>query len=164
MVAKINTHLLTDTLLVLVIKRAFSLLSLGRYLLPVTTWNRYQSTGSRGKILFYHYIKRCNYCQMQNVSSNHDSLGFCHDSLNLVSSEKVIQEKLNSLCTTFLQKSSDKSKVYFFQRNIGKKSVFSHGNFSLTVLDSGFFFPRTGVADPGEQRRDHVNLFLVLRA
>ena len=51
-VAKVITHLLTDTLPVLVIKRAFSLLSLGRYLLPVTTWNRYQSTGSRGKSLF----------------------------------------------------------------------------------------------------------------
>ena len=45
---------------------ANSLLPLGRYLLPVTTWNRYQSTGSSGKFfLFYHYIKKCNYCQIR---------------------------------------------------------------------------------------------------
>ena len=52
MVTKVITHLLTDTLLVLVIKSAFSLLPLGRYLLPVTTRNRYQSTGSSGKFFF----------------------------------------------------------------------------------------------------------------
>ena len=33
-------------------KSAFSLLPLGRYLLPVTTWHRYQSTGSSGKFYF----------------------------------------------------------------------------------------------------------------
>ena len=41
-----------DTLPVLVIQSVFSLLPLGRYLLPVTTQNRYQSTGSSGKLLF----------------------------------------------------------------------------------------------------------------
>ena len=46
------THLATDTLPVLVIKSAFSLLPLGRYLLPVTTQNRYQSTGSSRKFFF----------------------------------------------------------------------------------------------------------------
>ena len=48
MVTKVSTHLLTDTLPVLVLKSAFSLLPLGRYLLPVATQNRYQSTGSSG--------------------------------------------------------------------------------------------------------------------
>ena len=48
MVTKVITHLLTDTLPVLVIKSAFSLLPLGRYLLPVTTQNRYQPTDSSG--------------------------------------------------------------------------------------------------------------------
>ena len=52
MVTKVVTHLLTDTLPVLVIKGGFSLLPLGKYLLPVTTWNRYKSTGSSGKFLF----------------------------------------------------------------------------------------------------------------
>ena len=52
MVTKGITHLLTDTLPVLVIKSAFSLLPLGRYLLPVTTQKRYQSTGSSGKFFF----------------------------------------------------------------------------------------------------------------
>ena len=52
MVTKFITHLLTDTLPVLIIKRAFSLIPLGRYLLPVTTWNRNQSTGSSGKFFF----------------------------------------------------------------------------------------------------------------
>ena len=45
-VTKVITHLLTDTLPVLVIKSVFSLLLLGRYLFPVTTENRYQSTGN----------------------------------------------------------------------------------------------------------------------
>ena len=45
MVTKVITHLLTDALPVLVIKSAFSLLPLGRCLLPVITWNRYQSSG-----------------------------------------------------------------------------------------------------------------------
>ena len=49
MVIKVINHLLTDALPVLVIKGALSLLPLGRYLLPVTTWNRYQSKGSSGK-------------------------------------------------------------------------------------------------------------------
>ena len=52
MVTKVIIHMLTDTLPVLVIKSAFSLLPLGRYLLPVTTQKRYQSTGSSGKFFF----------------------------------------------------------------------------------------------------------------
>ena len=46
------THLATDTLSVLVIQIVFLLLCLGRYLLPVTTLNRYQPTDSSGKLLF----------------------------------------------------------------------------------------------------------------
>ena len=52
MVTKVITHQLKDTLPVLVIKSAFSLLPVGSYLLPVTTWNRHQSTGSSGKLFF----------------------------------------------------------------------------------------------------------------
>ena len=52
MVTKGITHLLTDTLPVLVIKSAFSLLSLGRYPLALTTLNRYQSKDSSEKFFF----------------------------------------------------------------------------------------------------------------
>ena len=52
MVTEVITHLLTDTLPVLVIKSVFSLLPPGRYLLPLTNCNRYQSTGSSGKFFF----------------------------------------------------------------------------------------------------------------
>ena len=45
-------YLATDIFPVLVIQSEFSLLPLGRYLLPVTTQNRYQSTGSSQKLLF----------------------------------------------------------------------------------------------------------------
>ena len=45
-------HLLTDTLPILEIKSAFSLLPLGMYLVPLTTWNRYQSTDNSGKFFF----------------------------------------------------------------------------------------------------------------
>ena len=50
MVTKVFTHLLTDTSPVL--ESPFSLLPLGRYLLPVTTQKRYQSTGSSRKFFF----------------------------------------------------------------------------------------------------------------
>ena len=46
MVTRGITHLATNTLLVLVIKSVFSLLPLGRYLLPLTTLNRYQPADS----------------------------------------------------------------------------------------------------------------------
>ena len=52
MVTKVITHLLTEILPVLVIKSAFSLLPLGRYLLPITTQNRYQPTDSSWKFFF----------------------------------------------------------------------------------------------------------------
>ena len=43
------THLATNTLPMLVIQSVFSLLPLVRYLLPLTTLNRYQTTDSSGK-------------------------------------------------------------------------------------------------------------------
>ena len=52
MVTKGISHLATDTLPVLEIKHAFSLLPLGRYLLILTTLDRYQPTGSSGKFVF----------------------------------------------------------------------------------------------------------------
>ena len=52
MVIRGTTHLATDTLPVLVMQSIFSLLPLGRYLLPLTTLNRYQPTDSSGKLLF----------------------------------------------------------------------------------------------------------------
>ena len=52
MITKGITRLATDTLPVLVIQSVFSLLPLGRYLLPLTTLNRYQPTDSSGKLFF----------------------------------------------------------------------------------------------------------------
>ena len=52
MVTKGITQLATNTLPVLVIQSAFSLLQLGGYLLSITTLNRYQPRDSSRKILF----------------------------------------------------------------------------------------------------------------
>ena len=52
MVTRDTTQPATDTLPGLVIKSVYSLLLLGRYLLPLTTLNRYQPTDSSGKLLF----------------------------------------------------------------------------------------------------------------
>ena len=52
MVTKGITHLATNALPVVVIQSAFSLLPLGRYLLLLTTLNRYQPIDSSGKLLF----------------------------------------------------------------------------------------------------------------
>ena len=46
------THLLTDTLPVLVIQSVISLLPIGWYLLQLTTLNIYQPTDSSGKLLY----------------------------------------------------------------------------------------------------------------
>ena len=46
------THLTTNTLTVPVIQSVFSLLLLGRYLLPLTTLNKYQPTDSNEKFCF----------------------------------------------------------------------------------------------------------------
>ena len=59
MVTRDITHLATDTLPGLVIQSVFSLLPLGRYLLPLTIQNRYQPTDSSGKFALYYYIKEC---------------------------------------------------------------------------------------------------------
>ena len=63
-VTKGITHMATNTLPVLAIQSVFSLIPLGRYLLPLTTLNRYQPTDSSGKFCFCHYIKECIYCQI----------------------------------------------------------------------------------------------------
>ena len=52
MVTRGISHLATYTLPVLVIESVFSLLSWGRYLLPLTTLNRYQPTDSSRKFVF----------------------------------------------------------------------------------------------------------------
>ena len=52
MVTRSITHLATDILPVLIIQNVFSLLPLGRYLLPLTTLSRYQPTNISGKLLF----------------------------------------------------------------------------------------------------------------
>ena len=67
MVTRDITHLTAYTLPGLVIQSVFSLLSWGRYLLPLTTVNRYQPTDSSGKFFFTTIssnisIVRCRMC------------------------------------------------------------------------------------------------------
>ena len=52
MVSRGIFHLQTNTLPVVVMRSAFPLLPLGRYLLPVANANRWQSTGSSGQLFF----------------------------------------------------------------------------------------------------------------
>ena len=80
------------------IQSAFLLLSLGRHLLPLTTLNRHQSTGSSGKFFLPLHegmyllsdIEYGNHTADMVRYDNHTALGFCHDSLNTLNSEKVI--------------------------------------------------------------------------
>ena len=63
-VTRAITHRAINTLSVVVIQVHFHYyLWVGRYLLALTTLNRYQPTDNSGK-LFYHYIKECIYCQI----------------------------------------------------------------------------------------------------
>ena len=59
---------------VIVVESTFSLLPLGRYILPLTTLNRYLSRLSSKKVI----VKK------------HSNFVLCHDSLNSVNSAKVI--------------------------------------------------------------------------
>ena len=63
MVTRDITHLPIDTLPVLVIQHVFSLLPLGRYLLLLTTLNRYQPAGSSGKLLFTTISRNVSICR-----------------------------------------------------------------------------------------------------
>ena len=69
------------------------LLPLGRYLLPLTALNRHQPKDSNRQ--FFFYIKEYTFWQIQTVSVNHTTFGFCHDSLYSPNSEKIIFGKLN---------------------------------------------------------------------
>ena len=71
----------TDTLPVIVIPSMFPLLPLVRYLLPLTTLNRYLSRDSNGN-LFYCHIKEYICCKIWTDSSNYTTFGFSLDSLN----------------------------------------------------------------------------------
>ena len=88
MVTRGISQLATNTLPVLVIQNAFSLLPMGRYLLPLTTLNRYEPRDSRGK--FFFTTRSRNVSIVRYVSGNHTALGLYHDSLNSLNSEKAI--------------------------------------------------------------------------
>ena len=90
MVTRDITHLATDTLPVTIIQSEFSLLPLGRYLLPVTTQNRYQPTDSSGKLLFTTISRNVSTVRYRMSLVTILLLDFCHDSLNSLNSEKVI--------------------------------------------------------------------------
>ena len=79
MATKSITHLATNTLPLLVIQSAFSLLSLGRFLMPLTTLNRYQPTDSSRK--FFLSLHQGMYLlsdiEGQQVSHQRWIWGFC---------------------------------------------------------------------------------------
>ena len=66
----------------------FLLLYLDRYLFSVVIENRYVPGGSKQKYrpTFYYYYWEHNYVQIGSVSSNYTICGFCHASLNSVTS------------------------------------------------------------------------------
>ena len=74
MVTRGITYPVTDTLPMVVIQDAFSLLHLGRYLLPLTTANRYQPADSNGN--FFSVTTWRNVSIVRYVSGNHTTLGF----------------------------------------------------------------------------------------
>ena len=70
MVTRGITHLVSDTLPVLVIQSVFSLLPLGRYPLPITTPSRYQPRDSSGKLLYTTISRNVTFvrCRMSLVT------------------------------------------------------------------------------------------------
>ena len=70
---------------VIVVESIFSLLPLGRYLLPLTSWIRYLSRYSSKMFIF-----------MWSIPSNHSNFVLCHDSLNAVI---VIASPINAMLT-----------------------------------------------------------------
>ena len=103
-----TTYLGIVTFPVIVIEIIFSLLPLGRYLLLITTQNRYLSRNS-SKIFILAIsseiqllLLQYSYCQMWGTPGDHSNFVLCHNSLSSVKSAKVIYEKLNcpSLCFT----------------------------------------------------------------
>ena len=83
-VIKSVTHLATNTLPVAVIQNVFSLLPVVRYLLPLTTLNRYQPRESNGKF----YIKVCIYSRFSVNRS------FCQIYQNCIRAEKNTAKNL----------------------------------------------------------------------
>ena len=82
MVTRGITHLLTTTFPVVVIQSVFSLLPLGMFLFPFITLNRYQPIDSTlsGQIFLPLH---------QGLLLLSTTIGFGHDSSNLLNSEKV---------------------------------------------------------------------------
>ena len=85
-----TTYLDKVTFSVIVVESTFSLLPLGRYLLPLATWNRYLSRHSSKNEIFYYFIWEYNCYQMWSILGDHINFVLCHDSLDSVNSAKVI--------------------------------------------------------------------------
>ena len=88
MVTRDILYLTIDTFLDIVVKSNFLLLFVGWYLFRVVSGNRYLPRGSNEKTLCI--------TGTDNTSGNHTALGFGHDSLNSLNSEKVIYTRENS--------------------------------------------------------------------
>ena len=89
MVTRDILYLTIDTFLDIVVTSNFQLLSVGCYLFRVVIGNRYPPRGSNENTLCITSTDNVS-SQMGNTSGNHTDLGFGHDSLNSLNSEKVI--------------------------------------------------------------------------
>ena len=83
-------NIITDTFPDVMVKKEFSSLHLGRYLLSEIHGNRCLTRGSDGNVLF---ITTTGH-QVGNSPGNHTILESCYDSLNSV---KIFMSNLNSL-------------------------------------------------------------------
>ena len=68
----------------IVIESMFPVLPLGSYLLPLTSLNRYLNTGSDEKIFYCCIWEYMLHDQTWSMPNKYATLGFCHNSLNLV--------------------------------------------------------------------------------
>ena len=84
-----TTYLGIVTFPVIVIESTFSLIPLGRFLLALTTLNRYLSRHSSKNLIFTTSSENITY-QMWGIPGNYSNFVLCHDLLNSVDSAKVI--------------------------------------------------------------------------
>ena len=83
-----------------IVRENISFLPLGRYLLPLTTLNRYQSRGSNRNSVFTTSSENVTNISHGVFPGNHTTFRLCHDSLNSLNSV-TFSGKLNwSLCAT----------------------------------------------------------------
>ena len=84
------TYLNIVTFLIIVTESTFTVLPLGRYLLPITTMNRYLSWHISKNFIFIISSENIAINQTWGIPGNHSNFVLCHNSLNLVNLGKII--------------------------------------------------------------------------